>query len=230
VPLVAAAICPTPPLIVPQLAAGAASELDGLRAACDAAITRVTAAEPEVLVAVGAGTTTGELPPPYRASFRPWGAPVQVTHGEPGGTQVRDLALAVGLWMLARHELNSPVRVHAVAADADPDDCARLGRQLAGAGRVGLLVLGDGAACHGEKAPGYENPDAAPFDRDVRAAVDAGDPAGLRAIDAARAAGLRATGRAPWQVLAGAADGRSWRAESTYDAPYGVGYLVASWT
>jgi hypothetical protein len=230
VPLVAAAICPTPPLIVPELAAGAASELDELRAACDAAVARVQAAGPDVLVAIGAGTTTGELPPPYRASFARWGAPVQVTLGEAGGTEVRDLAPAVGLWLLARHRPGSPVRVHAVAADADPDDCARLGRRLAGPGRVGLLVLGDGAACHGEKAPGYADDDAGPFDDEVRAAVAAGDPVRLAAIDAKRAARLHATGRAPWQVLAGAANGRRWHAESAYHRPYGVGYLVGSWT
>jgi len=36
--LVAAAVCPHPPLLVPQLAAGGAPDLDKVRAACDAAV------------------------------------------------------------------------------------------------------------------------------------------------------------------------------------------------
>jgi hypothetical protein len=37
VPLVAAAVLPHPPVIVPEIAAGAAHELDDLRLACDEA-------------------------------------------------------------------------------------------------------------------------------------------------------------------------------------------------
>jgi hypothetical protein len=252
VPLVAAAICPSPPLIVPQLAAGAARELDDVRAACDAAVARVLAAEPDLLVVVGVGGTTGELPPPYRGSFAPWGVPVQVsldgaahstapimekparigdqtTPITPRST-VMGLAPLVGLWLLGRQGQSARVRVWTVDSDADPGVCHRLGEEISAAGRVGLLVVGDGAACHGPKAPGYADADAGPFDEEVRAAFDAGDPAGLRTLDPARASRLHATGRAPWQVLAGAAGAGCRKSEVSYAVPYGVGYFAVSWT
>ncbi len=54
--------------------------------------------------------------------------------------------------------------------------------------------------------------------------------AGLAALSPDRAGELLAAGRAPWQVLAGAARGRSWQGSVTWTgAPYGVTYLVAGW-
>ena len=53
-PLIGAAICPHPPLIVPELAAGAAAELDELRAACDQAVARLLPTEPDIICVVGA--------------------------------------------------------------------------------------------------------------------------------------------------------------------------------
>jgi hypothetical protein len=60
----------------------------------------------------------------------------------------------------------------------------------------------------------------------VLAGADTEAPTGL---DATVAAELRAAGRAPWQVLAGAARGGRFTGELLADeAPYGVGHLVAS--
>ena len=53
-PLLAAAVCPHPPMIVPAVATGAASELDGLRTACDEAVARLLAASPDTVCVVGA--------------------------------------------------------------------------------------------------------------------------------------------------------------------------------
>ncbi len=72
---------------------------------------------------------------------------------------------------------------------------------------VGLLVVGDGAATHTEKAPGHLDERAGPFDAAVAAALRDADPAALAALDPELAAQLLAAGRAPWQVLAGAAGG-----------------------
>jgi hypothetical protein len=42
---------------------------------------------------------------------------------------------------------------------------------------------------------------------------------------------LWAAGRAPWQVLAGAAGDSPVKAQVLYEgAPYGVGYVVATWS
>jgi len=235
VPLVAAAVCPNPPLLVPELAAGAAAELDDLRAACDAAVARLWSAGPELVAVVGAGSTTRELPPPYRGSFAPWGASVGVALGEGApGDPVTDLAPLVGLWLLSRQDCPAPVTVWSVAVDAVAADCAVLGKAIAAtAGRVALLVLGDGSACHGRKSPGYEDRRAEPFDAAVLEALVDVDTARLLALDAGLADQLLAAGRAPWQVLAGAVAGagRRWRSHVGYaGAPYGVGYYVANWS
>src|SRR5690242_4309525 len=159
-PLVAAAVCPSPPLLVPELAAGAAGELAQLRDACDEAVAGLWAAGPDLVAVVGAGADTGELPAPYGGSFAPWGVPVAV--GDPAGTL--PLGPLLGLWLLARQPAAAPVRAWAVAPAAAPADCTALGREIAaargarhGQPRVAMLVVGDGAACHGPKAPGYDD-------------------------------------------------------------------------
>ncbi|PZM92173.1 MAG: hypothetical protein DIU79_12115, partial [Actinobacteria bacterium] len=81
VSLVAAAVCPHPPLIVPEVAAGAAGELDELRAACDAALARLIAAGARRLVVVGPGVEERSYDPPVRGSFRRWGVSLDVTVG-----------------------------------------------------------------------------------------------------------------------------------------------------
>jgi hypothetical protein len=91
--------------------------------------------------------------------------------------------------------------VWTVAADAGPADCAELGRRITVDRRVALLVIGDGAARHGV------DPRAEPFDAAVLEALVDVDTARLLALDPELAARLLATGRAPWQVLAGAAAG-----------------------
>jgi hypothetical protein len=96
---------------------------------------------------------------------------------------------------------------------------------------VALLVMGDGSACRTLKAPGYLDARAAGFDAESARALGAADLAALRALDAGLARELRAGGRAPWQVLAGAAEDAALGGSLLYDdAPYGVGYLVAAWS
>ncbi|WP_433057519.1 class III extradiol dioxygenase subunit B-like domain-containing protein [Dactylosporangium sp. CS-033363] len=220
--LVAAAVCPHPPLLVPELAAGAASELDDLRAACRAAVAHLANASVDSLIVLGSDTTTVRRDAPFGGTLSPWG--IDLTVGDPGGAQL-PLSLLIGAWLI-------PVarNFQSVAADADPAECARLGRKLAGeAERVGLLVLGDGSACRTDKAPGFFDPRAEAFDAAVAGALARADAGALAAIDPGEAAELLAAGRAPWQVLAGAKDG-DMRGELLYDsAPYGVAYFVATW-
>ena len=59
----AIAFCPSPPLLVPELAAGAAGELDPLRAACREAVRRLLAAHPDEVVVIGTGSAGGRFPP-----------------------------------------------------------------------------------------------------------------------------------------------------------------------
>jgi hypothetical protein len=219
--IVAAAVCPHPPLLIPPLAAGAAVELDGLRRACDHALAGLAAAGADALVLLGVGGPTHQ-------SFAPWGVDVRVD-----GARPLPLSLLVGDWLLARHGWGDHDRV-VVPGDEDPDACAARGARLAAdSRRLALLVMADGSYCHGSKAPGYDDPRAEGYDRAVAEALAAADPAALLALDPALSAELGAAGRAPWQVLAGAvrACGGSWRGALLFDdAPYGVGYFVASWT
>jgi len=238
--LVAAAVCPCPPLLVPEVAAGAAPELDGARAACADALAVLAAARPGRLVVVGPATESGQgsYPEGARGTFRGFGvdAGVRLGAGAAGpAASERELppSLAVAAWLLERTGWSeAPVEGLAVAESLAPERCVRTGADLAGPDvRVALLVMGDASACRSLKAPGYLDERAAGFDAQAARALGAADVAALKALDAGLAQELKASGRAPWQVLAGAAGNAHLTGTLLYDdAPYGVGYLVAAWS
>ncbi|GHG44866.1 class III extradiol dioxygenase subunit B-like domain-containing protein [Streptomyces griseocarneus] len=239
--LVAAAVCPCPPLLVPEVAAGAAPELDALRAACLDAVAVLAAARPDRLVVVGPAATEGRGT--YRegaaGSFRSLGVDLDVRlgrdgeAGEPEDDRQLPQSLAVAAWLLERTRwATAPVEGLGVGERLETERCLGAGRELAdGAGRVALLAMGDGSACRTVKAPGYLDERAEPFDAEVARALGAADTAALAALEAEPAHELKAAGRASWQVLAGAAEGAGLSGQLLYDdAPYGVGYFVASWS
>nr|WP_204342335.1 hypothetical protein [Micromonospora terminaliae] len=234
--MVAAAVCPHPPLIVPEVAGAAAPELDDLRAAADAAVARLLAADPEVILLLGAGPETERFGAADHGSLRPFGLDrdVRLWKVNCAGADVLPLSLTIGAWLVNRSGTELPRLARAVAADAAPAGCAALGAELVAEadGRVALLVLGDGSACRGVKAPGYDDPRAPAYDEGVAAALAGADAEALLGLDPALSAELKAAGRAPWQVLAGAARaaGGDWRGDVSYHrAPYGVAYFVANW-
>lgn len=237
-PLVAAAICPHPPLILPEIAVGAAVETDDLRAACDAAVATVAASGARTITVVGPDAATREHHVPFLGSFAAWGADVRVAVGPPGAAEAREalpLSLLVGGWLLGRADglPGRTYRMIGVAPDETPAACADLGAGLRSDEPWAMLVMGDGSACRGPKSPGYDDPRAQPYDQQVARALADADPAALLGLDPGLSTELKAAGRAPWQVLAGAAAaaGGGWRGELTYDAaPYGVAYFVATWT
>ncbi|MGW1915477.1 class III extradiol dioxygenase subunit B-like domain-containing protein [Streptomyces sp. NPDC002076] len=236
--LVAAAVCPCPPLIVPEVAAGAAHEMDAARAACADALGVLAASRPDLLVVVGPAEQSGRgsFPQGTPGSFRGFGVDVEVRLG-PAEEAVseRELppSLAVGAWLLERTGwADAPIEGLGVGEPLAPERCVEAGREIgARAGRVALLVMGDASACRTVKAPGYLDERAAPFDAEVARALGAADVAAVQALDAELAHELKASGRAPWQVLAGAAEGADLSGALLYeDAPYGVGYVVATWS
>ncbi|MFI1166366.1 class III extradiol dioxygenase subunit B-like domain-containing protein [Streptomyces sp. NPDC020801] len=236
--LVAAAVCPCPPLLVPGIAAGAAPELDTARAACTDALGVLAAARPDLLVVVGPDEQPGCVPYPEgaRGSFHGFGVELDVRLGrDTGAASERELpsSLAVAGWLLERTGWSdAPIEGLGVGELLAPERCAAAGRDIAArSDRVALLVMGDGSACRSLKAPGYLDERAEPFDAEVARALGAADLAALEALDAEPAHRLKASGRAPWQVLAGAAEGAGLSGALLYDdAPYGVGYLVAAWS
>ncbi|OIK04326.1 class III extradiol dioxygenase subunit B-like domain-containing protein [Streptomyces monashensis] len=236
--LVAAAACPCPPLLVPEVAAGAAPELDAARSACADALGVLAAARPDLLVVVGPAGQSGRGPfaQGTPGSFRGFGVDAGVRLG-PATDAVpeRELppSLAVGAWLLERTGwADAPIEGLGVGEPLAPERCLATGREIgARAGRVALLVMGDASACRTLKAPGYLDERAAPFDAAVARALGTADLAAVRALDPELAHELKASGRAPWQVLAGAAEGADLAGALLYeDAPYGVGYVVATWS
>ncbi|MBI0382626.1 hypothetical protein JBE27_41800, partial [Streptomyces albiflaviniger] len=83
--LIAAAVCPCPPLLVPEVAAGAAPELDGLRAECFEVIHALAAARPDRLIVLGPADRAGRGPHAQGApgSFRGFGVEVDVRLAAP---------------------------------------------------------------------------------------------------------------------------------------------------
>ncbi|MEU6672569.1 class III extradiol dioxygenase subunit B-like domain-containing protein [Streptomyces sp. NPDC046925] len=239
--LVAAAVCPCPPLLVPEVAAGAAPELDAARAACTDAVGVLAAARPDRLVVVGPAEQSGRGPHPQgaRGSFRGFGVDLDVRLGR-GGDEASTAAerelppsLAVAAWLLDRTEWSAaPLEGLGVGEPLAAERCFAAGGDIAARGdRVALLVMGDASACRTLKAPGYLDERAAGFDAEVARALGAADVGALKALDAELAYELKAAGRAPWQVLAGAAENADLSGQLLYeDAPYGVGYLVATWS
>ncbi|MFF5444319.1 hypothetical protein [Streptomyces sp. NPDC012888] len=238
--LVAAAVCPAPPLLVPAVAAGAAEELADARTACSDALAVLAASRPDLLVVVGAAERGGGYDEGTPGSFAAFGVDLDVTLGsataERTGEATGDTlpaSLAVGAWLLEKARwAAAPIAGVAVADRLEPRACAALGADLGGsADRVAMLVLGDGSACRTLKAPGYLDERAEAFDAAAARALGAADTAALADLDAGLAHELKAAGRAPWQVLAGAAAGAGLAGRLLFEAaPYGVGYFVAAWS
>lgn len=233
--LVAAAVCPHPPLLVPGVASGATPETDDLRAAAAAALKELVSAQPDLVVVVGAAPQVGPYDPQTCGSLTPYGIDLRVGRGT--GAALLPLSLTLGLWLLERHAPDLPRLLFGVHADTEAHRCAALGAALADrATRVAMLVMGDGSARRSLKGPGYLDDRAAGFDSEVEAALGAGDSARLLGLDADLAEELLVAGRPAWQVLAGAAVARQTSGAAALSgqvsyaaAPYGVCYLVATW-
>jgi hypothetical protein len=228
--IVAAAICPWPPLLVRELT-GADPVLPELRAACAAAVGALLAAGPDAVAVVGPAAATAECPADGRLDVAAFGG---VRPGPaPAGRPVLPPAPGMGAYLLDQAGWTGPREIWSVAETEPAAACARLGRALAAPPhRTALLVMGDGSARRGPKAPGHFDERAAAFDAAVERAVRAGDLAALLALDPALARELMATGRPAWQVLAGAfpaAAGAALSVNVQYAGdPFGVKYLVAS--
>jgi hypothetical protein len=251
--IVRAALCPSPPLLARALT-GRAVVLPELRDACAAAVARLVGpldpaggasglvggpldpagGRPDLVVVAGAGAATATWDPDDRldlsayapAAYAPAGTAAAGSRVKPG----LPLALGLGALLLDSAGYAGPRLLQAVDESESAGACLRLGREIAGAAaRVAVLAVGDGSARRTPSAPGHLDERAAPFDDAVRHAISNGDMAALAGLDPVLARDLMATGRAAWQVLAGAM-GTSTRprTEIPYaDAPFGVAYLVA---
>lgn len=230
---VAAAVCPHPPLLLPEVAQERDGGLDDLRAACLRSVGRLLECRPGVVVCVGAGSRLQADDGSHRGSLRRFG--VDVGAGGAGSDDL-PLALTVGGWLLDRSGWTGPRRYVALPPETTPQSCAEMGSTVAGADlRVGVLALGDGSARRSRDSPGYLDGRAEPFDATVAQALAEPDPPALEGLAPDLCAELWVAGRQAWQFLAGASASRAKGAEVEatlrYDAaPFGVGYFVADWT
>lgn len=221
--LTAAAIVPTPPLLVPEVA-GAAQHDDELRQSALDVVRALGGSGAERVVVLGAAPATQVLEGSW--DMRPWG----VAHPPRPPQHRLPLALAIGDWLLDTAGSSLP-RVHqGLAPDADT---RALADSLVNDVPTALLVCADGSACRDPKAPGHFNERAHGFDADLERALRTADTAALTALDPALAGELLVTGLPAFQVLAQAqgARGQRWTARvPLVTAPYGVLYVTALWT
>lgn len=248
--IVTAVVCPPAPLLVPGLADRLAGQAGDLRAACGAAVTALRDAEHVVIISAVATAAAGGTMLPgdlvtaagLTRSDRPVVPPLRLPGASPDGTVDggdRDPAVgagrqrpsiavgtAVGAWLLTAAGITAPTGARQLADTIDV--------QLPGTGRTGLLVMADGAACHGEHAPGAPDPRSEAFDADLVTALRSGDPAALAAACdslANLAPALRADSLPALAAMAAltVANGPARADVLHYSVPFGVGYPVAVW-
>lgn len=226
--LIAAAVVPHPPVLVPEVAQGFSPDLDTLRASCDTAVGRLyTAGADEVLI-VGAGAEQG-ADIVSQGGFGAYGVDVAVDgrweFAAPNAVPMT-LPFLIAAWLL-RDWPTEPVRRPLMVAER-----GRTVPLVESTARQAMLVLGDGSASRTPQAPGHFDERAEPYDAAVARALATADTGALAALDPVLSRELHVAGLPAWKVLAdaAAASGVEYDADLLYDeAPYGVGYFVATW-
>lgn len=224
---------PHPPLLIPELVAGAAAGTEPVRRACVAAGKRLASISRHWLAIAGDPVFHGLTSADAVGTFRGYGVDKIVSLAEGGDVDDADPALPLPVLVagwLREQAGTAEVVVQTIDPGGSVNDSKRVGERLARQDRsVGLLVLGDGSSRHPGPS-GHPDPRAVAFDAGVRDALATADLDALLGLDVSLAAALDVSGRSAWQALAGAAAGRQWEAELLYsDAPFGVGYHVACW-
>ena len=211
--IVAAAVCPHPPVLVPELAAGAASELDDVRSAALESVTALIATSPDRIVVIGTGDLTD--PADESAGGTLAGHGVDVRAG--GDDLILPLSHTIGAWLLDQAGWNGPRTYTTTSLPTDD--------------RVALLVMAGGSARHSLKAPGYLDERAEAHDAAIGAALGSGDADALASLDVHLADELLAPGPRALVVLGEMTKGADVTARLRWNgAPFGVGYWVADWT
>jgi hypothetical protein len=221
------AVIPSAPVLVPELASGAASECDDLRAA----VLRAAGELPDRWVAIGVAAADEVVVAGSVGTFAGYGVDVRVALGPDarGAIQPMPLCALVTGWVRDQVNPRAAVEVRAYAADHTPRHEVDIGRALraeldAQPEPVGVLLVADGANTLTPSAPGGHDPASVPVQEALDDALAAGDAAAL--IDL----GGDAVGSVALAVLAGLSDPAPGSAREYYrGAPYGVGYFAGVW-
>ena len=233
--ITACAFVPSTPLLIPEVASGAASELEDLRrAAIDAVGRAVGSADRVVIIGAGAETrlfidavgTMAGFGVPVTVAVRPHGEAISA---EP--TNQLGVAATLGVWLLDQTTHSGSRSVLEIAIDENQKRIDEIAAEISSSSdSIALVVVADGSAARTEKAPGYLHPDAIAFDVLVEAALTTGDAQALAALDQAQAQAVISSGWPAWHVAGLAMASHDVKASfDRFDATYGVGYFVATW-
>lgn len=233
--LTAIALVPSAPVLVPELATGAAAELQDL----SAAVAQAAAELPSRWFVVGVGPADNVIGPGTVGTFGGYGADVRVSLSNQagaaseraGGAAPKPLPLCalVAGWVRTTYAPSASAEVWVYAADHTLDAALARGRALraeadAAPEPVGVLVVADGANTLTPSAPGGYDPESIPVQAALDDALATGDTDALTRLPD----GI--VGRVAFQVLAGLLGTSPWEARELYrGAPYGVGYTVEAW-
>ncbi|MBA0044919.1 hypothetical protein [Mycobacterium sp. NPDC050853] len=220
------AICPSTPLLVPELGGEAAEETADLRAAAIAAARSL----PTQWIAIGVGD--GRYGGDMSGTFAGYGVDVRVSLTAPViGLAARPaelpLPVLVAGWL---RERVAAVEVEVRLVGVSDGDGIAFGRALRTeietfeAKALGVLIIADGANTLTDKAPGGYRPEAEGAQRALADALAHGDAAALTCLPDV------ITGGAAYQVLAGLVGSDLVQAQCLYrGSPYGVGYFAGTW-
>lgn len=222
--LTAVAIIPSPPLLVPELAGGAAAEVADLREA----VLRAAAALPDRWVAVGVGRAELRVGPAAAGTFAGFGVDVAVALA-PGVHPVVELPLCALITGWVRGQVSPDAVAEVRCYPDDADDPVGIGRALraeldAVADPVGVLIVADGCRTLTPSAPGGYEPAHAAVQTALDDALGRGETGALAGLSPA------VVGQVAFEVLAGLTEPAPSSADELYrGAPYGVGYFVGTW-
>lgn len=228
--LVAVAIVPSAPVLVPELAGTAAAETIDIREAAFAA----AAVLPDHWIAIGVGAADAVWSPEAMGTFAGFGVDVEVAlspHPHRPAQRFAELPLCalIAGWLRGQVRPGASLQVCSYDASHTPEAAFALGRTLRteiddGSEPVGVLVVADGCNTLSPAAPGGHDPAAVALQTALDDAIAAGDTAALSSLPEA------VLGRVAFTVLAGLADPAPHDAKEHYrGAPYGVGYFVGDW-
>ena len=224
--LVAIALTPSAPVLVPELAGAAAAEVADLSAAAHTA----AATLPRRWIAIGVGPAERVIEPDTRGSFAGYGVDLDVALSGQAPPQIAALPLCalVAGWLRGQANPQARVQFRVYPAGLDAETALRRGRELraeidAAPDPIGVLVVADGANTLTQSAPGGHDPAAEAFQAELDHALATGDATALTRLPDAL------VGRVAYQVLAGLAPQPAAAVELASGAPFGVGYFVGTW-
>ena len=224
--LSAIAVIPSAPVMVPELASGAAPELADLREAVFAA----ASALPTRWIGVGVGPSDAVVGPRQAGTFAGYGVDVRValSSGADDAPAPLPLCALITGWVRGQVAPDARAEVRVYADTHDGDAAVARGRRLRAeideaADPVGVLIVADGLPTLTPAAPGGYDPDSIPVQDALDDALAAGDAAALTRLPAA------VVGRVAYQVLAGLVEAPRSARQLYRGAPYGVGYFAGLW-